>query len=270
MIDYHLHGNFSGHGKGELAEYVDFALARGFLEIGFSDHLPKVVDPDPYHAMLEEDLPRYVDTVMSLRESYRGRIMIKLGIEADYFEGHEEKTRELLGRFPFDYVLGSIHFLGDWHFTSREGLPRYAEEDPATAFPLYFELLGRMITSGLFDVVAHPDALRRGTFHPVRSLEREYAVMARLLAGRGMAIELNTGGVRRGRGAPYPERDLLAVCVASGVPVTLGSDAHAPEDVGRDYDEAFRVLSELGVREVATYERRKLAARPLEARPERA
>ncbi len=270
MIDYHLHGNFSGHGSGELVEYVDSALAKGFVEIGFSDHLPKVVDPDPYHAMLEEELPRYVDTVLSLRERYRGRITIRLGIEADYFEGHEDATRELLARFPFDYVLGSIHFLGDWHFTSREGLPRYAEEDPATAFPLYFDLLGRMIATGLFDVVAHPDALRRGSFHPVRSLDREYGVLARLLAARGMAIELNTGGIRRGRGAPYPDRDLLAACVASGVPITLGSDAHSPQDVGRDYGEAFRVLADLGVNEVATFDLRRLAAKPLEPRLDRA
>ena len=270
MIDYHLHGNFSGHGSGELVEYVEAALARGFSEIGFSDHLPKVVDPDPYHAMLEEDLPRYVETVLSLRRRYRGRITIKLGIEADYFEGHEDATRGLLARFPFDYVLGSIHFLGDWHFTSREGFPRYAEEDPAVAFPLYFELLGRMIETGLFDVVAHPDALRRGEFRPVRSFEREYGAIARLLAGRGMAIELNTGGVRRGRGAPYPDRAFLASCVAARVPVSLGSDAHSPQDVGRDYSEAFKLLDDLGVTGVATYEGRKLVVKPLGARIDKA
>ena len=174
MIDYHLHGNFSGHGKGDLAEYVEAAVAKGFTEIGFSDHLPKVVDPDPYHAMLEENLPRYVETVLALRETYRDRIAIKLGIEADYFAGYESETKRLIDSFPFDYVLGALHFLGDWHFTSKQGLPRYGSEDPAEAFPRYFVLLEQMIETGLFDVVAHPDALRRGAFHPVRSMDRAH------------------------------------------------------------------------------------------------
>jgi histidinol-phosphatase (PHP family) len=265
MIDYHLHGNFSGHATGDLIEYVETALAKGFAEIGFSDHLPKVVDPDPYHAMLEKDLPRYVDRVLSLRETYRDRITIKLGIEADYFIGHEAETKRLLETQPFDYVLGALHFLGDWHFTSKQGLSRYASEDAAEAFPRYFDLLARMIETDLFDVIAHPDALRRGAFQPVRSMEREHRRIAGLLAARGMAIEVNTAGIRRGLGAVYPDRGFLAACIAENVPVTIGSDAHTPADVGRDYKAAFELLGDLGIGEVATYERRKLSTAPLGA-----
>jgi len=263
MIDYHLHGNFCGHATGDLAEYVEAAVAKGFTEIGFSDHLPKVVDPDPYHAMLEENLPRYVERVLALREAYCGRITIKLGIEADYFAGHEGETKRLLDSYPFDYVLGALHFLGDWHFTSKQGLPRYEREDPAEAFPEYFELLKSMIETGLFDVVAHPDALRRGAFQPVRSMEKEHREIAGLLARRGMAIEVNTAGIRRGLGSVYPDPGLLAACVAEAVPVTIGSDAHSPADVGRDYAAAFRLLAGLGVSTVATYEKRRLATAPL-------
>jgi histidinol-phosphatase (PHP family) len=263
MIDYHIHGNFCGHATGDLGEYVEAALAKGLAEIGFSDHLPKVVDPDPYHAMLEHELPRYVDLVLELRERYRGQITIKLGIEADYFEGFEGETRRLLDAHPFDYVLGSIHFLGDWHFTSKQGLPRYGLENPAEAFPRYFELLGRMIETGLFDVVAHPDALRRGAFVPPRSMEPEHLTIASLLKARGMAIEVNTAGIRRGAGSIYPERAFLEVCVREGVPITLGSDAHAPGDVGRDYGAAYALLRSLGVTRTATYERRRIGSRPL-------
>ncbi len=265
MIDYHLHGNFCGHATGELEEYVSAALAKGFGEIGFSDHLPKVVDPDPYHAMLEDDLPRYVARVLELRERYRDRIAIKLGIEADYFVGHEDATRALLAAYPFDYVLGSIHFLGDWHFTSKQGLPRYQREDPGDAFPRYFELLGRMIETGLFDIVAHPDALRRGAFVAARPMEREHRRIASMLKARSMAIEVNTAGLRRGAGSVYPEPAFLEACVREGVPVTLGSDAHAPSDVGRDYAAAYELLRSLGVTRTATYERRRAGSRPLAA-----
>jgi histidinol-phosphatase (PHP family) len=269
MIDYHLHGNFCGHGSGELSEYVEVAIAKGFTEIGFSDHLPKVVDPDPYHAMLEPELPRYVELVQSLRERYRDRITIKLGIEADYFEGHEEETGRLLAAHPFDYVLGSIHFLGDWHFTSKQGLSRYGSEDPGDAFPRYFELLKRMIETGLFDVVAHPDALRRFGFNPPRSMEEEHRAVARLLRAKGMALEVNTAGIRRGTGSVYPERGFLAACVREGVPLTLGSDAHTPADVGRDYADALALVRSLGVGEIATYEGRRRRMRALAAATDR-
>jgi histidinol-phosphatase (PHP family) len=263
MIDYHLHGNFCGHARGELEEYVTAALEKGFREIGFSAHLPKVIDPDPYHAMLEDDLPRYVDLVHSLQERYRGRIVIRLGIEADYFEGHEEKTKRLLDAYPFDYVFGSVHFLDDWHFTSRVGLPRYETEDPATVFPRYFELLGRMIETGLFDIAAHADAIKRERFRPSNSLDGEYREIARLLGAGGMAIEVSTAGLRRGAGSIYPSEELLRICIEAGVPVTLGSDAHSPEDVGKDYVRAFETLNRLGVREIATYEARAVRLRPL-------
>jgi len=270
MIDYHLHGNFCGHATGELDEYVDSALAKGLVEIGFSDHLPKVVDPDPYHAMLEEKLPLYVEKVLSLREAYRGRITIKLGIEADYFVGHEDDTRRLLDKYPFDYVLGALHFLGDWHFTSKQGLARYGDEDPGEAFPRYFGLLKRMIGTGLFDIVAHPDALRRGAFQPARPLTEEHRAIARLLREKGMALEINTAGIRRGVGSVYPERGFLEACIGEGVPVTLGSDAHAPADVGRDFAEAYRLLADVGVAEIGTYERRRLTKVPLGARLDKA
>ncbi|MBN1884800.1 MAG: histidinol-phosphatase HisJ family protein [Candidatus Krumholzibacteriota bacterium] len=265
MIDYHLHGNFCGHGSGTLGEYVEAALGRDLVEIGFSAHLPKVVDPDPYHAMLEEDLPRYVETVLSLRERYRGRISIKLGIEADFFEGHEDATRRLLDAWPFDYVLGSIHFLGDWHFTSREGLPRYETADPEEAFPRYFEQVRRLVDTGLFDILAHPDAIKRERFRPARTPVADYESVAERLACRGMAIEVNTGGLRRRAGSIYPDAAMLAACARRGVPVTLGSDAHSPADVGRDFDEAYRLLAAVGIDETAVFDRRRLALRPVPA-----
>ena len=263
MIDYHMHGNFCGHAEGELEEYVLEALGKGFLEIGFSAHLPKVVDPDPYHAMLESRLPDYVSLVEHLQMKYRGSIIIKLGIEADYFPGLEDRTRALLARYPFDYVLGSLHFLGDWHFSSKAGRHRYDSEDPGEAFPKYFSILGDMIRSGLFDVLAHADSLRKETFEPGPGSKEEYEIIAQLLAEAGMAIEVNTAGLRRGAGSIYPDIALLEACARRGVPVTLGSDAHTPADVGRDFRYAFRLLEQAGITDLAVFEGRRMERRAL-------
>ncbi len=239
------------------------ALRKGFTEIGFSAHLPKVKDPDPYHAMLESDLPAYVDLVLSLRSKYEGRITIKLGTEADYFEGYEEETRRLIEKHPFDYVFGSVHFIGDWHFTSRAGLDRYKTEDPDTAYREYFSIVEKMIGSGLFDIVAHPDAIYRDGFKPGYSLRREYRRVAAMIGEMDMAVEVNTGGIRRGAGSVYPTRQFLETCIEHGLPLILGSDAHAPVDVGRDFDKALKLLKGLGVSEISTYQRRKRKSRPL-------
>jgi len=263
MIDYHMHGNFCGHAEGELEEYVLEALGKGFLEIGFSAHLPKVVDPDPYHAMLESRLPDYVALIEHLQMKYRGSIVIKLGIEADYFPGLEDRTRALLAKYPFDYVLGSLHFLGDWHFSSKAGRQRYDSEDPGEAFPKYFSILGDMIRSGLFDVLAHADSLRKETFEPGPGSKEEYEIIAQLLAEAGMAIEVNTAGLRRGAGSIYPDIVLLEACARRGVPVTLGSDAHTPADVGRDFRYAFRLLEQAGITDLAVFEGRTMERRAL-------
>lgn len=258
-----MHGNFCGHAEGELEEYALTALGKGFVEIGFSAHLPKVVDPDPYHAMLEDRLPEYVSLVEHLREKFAGSLDIKLGIEADYFPGHEDRTAELLDLYPFDYVLGSVHFLGDWHFSSKAGRDRYRREDPAEVFPRYYELLAGMIGTGLFDVLAHADAVRKIDFLPGGSLDAEYERIAGLLAGGGMAIEVNTAGLRRGAGSVYPDMELLEACVRKNVPVTLGSDAHTPADVGRDFSAAFELIEKAGAPSIATFSKRRMRRRPI-------
>ncbi len=258
-----MHGNYCGHAEGELEEFVLAALEHGLVEIGFSSHLPKVKDPDPYHAMLEDRLPDYIARVEELRGKYAGRIRIKLGIEADYFPGYEEDTRRLLEANNFDYVYGALHFLGDWHFSSKAGLGRYAGEDPEEVFPRYFELLKSMIETGLFDIVAHPDAIRRSGFFPKAPMEKYYGEVASLLSRRSMAIELNTGGIRRGAGSPYPEPAFLDACVREDVPVTLGSDAHRPGDVARDFDVAFDILRRAGVSSLAVWEGRVMKKLPI-------
>ncbi|MBN1164394.1 MAG: histidinol-phosphatase HisJ family protein [Candidatus Krumholzibacteriota bacterium] len=264
MIDYHLHGDFCGHAEGELEEYIQEALRKDFREIGFSAHLPLVTEPDPYHAMVEEKLPDYVQLVQMLRDKYRGRIIVKLGIEADFFEDYQSATKRLLDQYPFDFVLGSVHYLGTWHFTSLAGRDRFKTEDPRSVFPRYFEVVKKAVESGLFDILAHPDAIRKSDFFPDFPLLDEYRAVARRLKEQGMALEVNSAGLRRGAGSVYPEFDFLRACVEENVPVTIGSDAHKPEDVGRDFSLVFDLLRRAGVTELALYENRRMRLSPLE------
>jgi histidinol-phosphatase (PHP family) len=262
MFDYHIHTNFCGHAVGEPEDYVRKAIDAGFAEMGFSCHLPKVDEPDPYHAMPRYMLPVYFDSIRSLQKKYSGKIRIKIGIEADYIEGYEEIISYLLSAFPFDYVFGSVHFLEGWHFTSRAGRDQYSSMLPSEVFPRYFEEVRKVIKTGMFDILAHPDAIRKEYFQPVSGLVEEYASVADLLNEEGMSIEVNTAGLRREAGFIYPHRDFLKVCLDSGVPVTLGSDAHKPEDLGRDFDRVTEILKQAPNVNIAVYSRRNRSEIP--------
>jgi histidinol-phosphatase (PHP family) len=153
--------------------------------------------------------------------------------------------------------MGSIHFLDDWHFTSREGRERYHSEDPDSVFTQYFIMVEKMIETGLFDILAHPDAIRRENFYPSYPLDESYERIASLLKIKGMSLEVNTGGLSRGAGSVYPQFEFIQKCVEAGVPLTVGSDAHSPQEVGRDFDMAEELIASITGGKIAVYSLRK-------------
>jgi len=127
--DYHIHTHLCGHASGQPFEYVQHALSCGLQEIGFSDHAPFVSHEDPGVTMNREQLPLYHQMIKDLQGEYKDRISIKLGIEADYMPGFEDKTKELLDGYSFDYVMGSVHFIGDWGFDNPCERPKWDKKN---------------------------------------------------------------------------------------------------------------------------------------------
>lgn len=211
--DYHTHHYRCGHATGNLADYVEAAIAVGLDEIGLSDHSPIYhlgADPHPLPgtAMSRPELPRYVQEAAAVRDRFAGRISVRLGVESDYVLGWDDHYRTLWQQYPLDYVIGSVHWLDRWS-------------------PL------------LEDTV-------------------------RVLAECDVAIELNTSGWRKTCNDCYPRTELLARCCHWGVPVTLGSDAHAPGQVGHRFDAAVALLKDVGYREFATFAARRRRMVPLD------
>jgi histidinol-phosphatase (PHP family) len=244
-FDYHTHHERCGHARGTIEEYVQAALALGLREIGISDHAPiywrEGDHAQPGSAMARSTLPAYVDEVLALKKRYDGRIRVLLGLESDYAPGFEEVYRDLLGSYPFDYVIGSVHYVGSWHIYQREQWSTHA--DPDAAYAEYFRLIRESARSGLFDVLGHITGyLTFGPGPTAAVREREFAETARVLAETGVAIEVNTSGLRKGTGHPFPAADLLRACLDSGVPVTYGSDAHRPDEVSHARDVAAPLI----------------------------
>ncbi|MHB1162344.1 MAG: histidinol-phosphatase HisJ family protein [Chloroflexota bacterium] len=266
LVDYHIHTTRCGHAEGAMEEYVEQALALGLAEIGFSDHLHLYWIPreqrDPSLAMAEEDLPEYVESVLRLRERYP-RIPIRLGVEADYIPGHEELLRRLLAPYPWDYVYGSIHFIGDWGFDDPKYVDRYALWDIDELYRRYFGLVKDAAGSGIFDLMGHLDVVKKFGHRPKGDVAELYREVVSALKAAGVAVEVSTAGLRKPVGEIYPGPALLAECARQGVPASLGSDSHKPSEVGIHFDRALEALRAAGYREIVRFEGRKRVAVPL-------
>ncbi len=260
LVDYHLHTNRCGHATGEMEEYVLAALRLGVEEIGFADHAPQYFlspkDCPPGIAMQTEELPGYVEELKALRTKYP-QLNIKLGIEADYIPGKERALDLLLKSHPFDYVLGSIHYLDGWGFDNPEYRGEYTEFDPDELYEKYFRLLQAAAKAGIFDVLAHPDLIKKFNFQPTRSLDSLYQKTAAIIADSQVCVEVSTAGLRVPVQEIYPHPQLLRYLFAANVPITLGSDAHAPEEVAFAFHEALSLIKETGYTKIAIFNQRR-------------
>ncbi len=273
LTDYHVHLR-SDALEASAAEYFTPANAEryrevadehGIAELGVSEHVYRFrealeVWTHPFwREQARDDLDGYCAFV-------REQTDLRLGIEADFVPGAEDRMANLLEARDFDYVIGSVHFVRD-HAVDMDDYGiwkhgRSAEE----IWQRYFETLGEAARSGLFDVLAHPDLVKvwgGERPQPDGDPRRYYELAIDGIAESGIAVEVSTAGLRKRAGELYPARALLEMCLEAGAPVALSSDAHRPEDVGADYPRALELLDELGVGELSVFERRVRRSEPI-------
>lgn len=269
LPDYHVHTFRCGHAGGSSREFVKAAIARGLSEIAFTDHIPLYFlatgKRDPRLAMAEEELEGYVSEVRQLAQEFRGRITVRLGLEADFAEGCEELLASWLARADWDLVLGSVHHVaGDW--IDSPGAPqRFEREGADRLYREYYRLLGQAAETGLFDVLAHFDLPKKFGHRPADPMEREEERAIEAAARAGCAVEVSSAGLRKPVGEIYPEARLLRRLVARQVPITFSSDAHAPAEVGWGYDELLEHARDCGATQYVQFEGRKKIFQPLPA-----
>jgi histidinol-phosphatase (PHP family) len=249
--------------------YREAASERGIAELGVSEHVYRFrqaleVWRHPFwERYAHDDLDEYCVFV-------REQTDLRLGLEVDYVQGREDRIAELIDARAFDYVVGSVHFVGEVAVDMDE----YSAWDPrAGAAPeevweRYFQALAASARSGLFDIIAHPDLVKywgEPARTPAGDPRRYYEPAVEALGETGVAVELSTAGLRKPARELYPAPAMLAMCVSAGVPVALSSDAHRPEEVGAGYDRALQLLQELGVSELCAFERRRRTMLPIGA-----
>lgn len=285
MGDYHVHlhphGPYTGDGPppgqypvDHIEAYVEHAAARGATEIAFTEHLYRCVesrdvlgmwwkgDPRADLAISTEayvrservlSLERYVQAVVDAKD--RG-LPVLLGLEVDYFPETAEAVAAFLAPYPFDVLIASTHWLDAWGVDLPEQVGEFDRRGRDIAYEDYFAMENRLATSGLFDVLAHADVVKKqGVFLDVAPTDL-YEGLAVAAARGGVAVEVSTAGLHQPAREMYPAAELLRRFHNHGVPITIASDAHRPDHCGRDRHLALDLARSVGYTERIAFSRR--------------
>jgi histidinol-phosphatase (PHP family) len=255
--DYHMHTPLCRHAVGEPTELAAHAVRIGLTEIGFSEHNPMPRDDwDDWH-MHQADLDTYVENVEQARRAYP-HLTIKLALEMDFIPGQEDWTRQLIALHPWDYLIGAVHYVSDsWALDNPNRLSEWKTRDPFEVWSTYFQRLTMAAESGLFDIIAHADLCKKFCFYPKEDCTPLFARFLDAARKAGVAIELNTAGLRKECKEIYPSPQILRMARDADVPITFGSDAHAPSEVGMNLADAVALARSAGYTHRLSFTRRQ-------------
>lgn len=292
MGDYHVHlhphGPYTGRGpepgtypSQHLEAYVETALARGADEVAFTEHLYRCVESEPVlgrfweresrpdlaaqaEAFVAEDrllsLQAYVDAVVAAKD--RG-LPVLLGLEVDYFPETIDAVLDLLEPYPWDLLIGSVHWIGGWSIDHGDVAYEFERRGVRRAYEEYFAVETQLAASGAVDVLAHVDVAKKQGYHlPAPPLDL-YRPVVEAAARSGTAVEVSTAGLHQPAREMYPHPEFLRMFHAAGVGITLASDAHFPGDCARDRDRAVDLARSVGYGERLRFRRRRSEPVPL-------
>lgn len=261
--DYHTHTPLCMHAEGEPEQYVQAAIDAGVSEYGISDHAPAHPEPFDNWRMKEYQLPDYFSWIERAKAAAGQQLPIRAGLECDWLEGCETWIESLSQRYPWDYLIGSVHYLSGWDFDNPAWIGRWAKTDLDDAWTGYWQAYAAMAESGLFDILAHPDLIKKFGYQPDGDLRRFYEPTIDAIAASGCAIEINTAGLHKPCAEAYPNADFLDLAYSAGIPLVLSSDAHQPSEVARDFDHATTLAKQTGYTETLLFNKRQRHYEPL-------
>jgi histidinol-phosphatase (PHP family) len=255
--DYHMHTPLCHHAVGEPVEYARHAVEIGLTEIGFTDHSPMRQDNFDDWRMSNGQLDEYVAKVRLAQQAFP-QLTIRLGLEVDYLPGQEDWIRQLAARHPWDYFIGSVHYVSDsWDIDNPAKLSEWKKRDAFEVWSAYFERLAQAAKSRLFEIIGHADLPKKFGIRPAQDCRPLYQHFAAAAGEAGCAMELNTAGLRKDCREIYPCAELLELARRHHVPITFGSDAHAPGEVGMNFAEAVALARSAGYTEACRFTRRQ-------------
>ena len=256
--DYHIHTNYSD-GTAVFEDYLEYARKEGLREIGFSDHLTLTEKQQPW-SMNPDLINDYCDKILKLKANNTD-IIIRLGLEVDFLPGKEEEIERITKELPLDYLIGSVHYMGEGSVDL--GPEFYKEKDIDRLYESYFDLVSEAAETSLFDIMGHPDLVRIFRYFPANNPEQLYRTLAINLKKSDVAIELNTNGMNKPLSNFYPDPNYLHLFREEGVPLCVNSDSHCPEDTAQYFNEAYTSVIKAGYSDMAIFDKRVRKMVPL-------
>lgn len=269
IVDYHLHTLFSRHASGSIDEYLARAHELGDDEVCFTEHSSREYLPEdvraqiPWTWMQIGELPSYLEWLRSVDRT--APIPVRRGLEVDYFAGYDESIRQYLQAADVDFVLGSIHFLPQYGMQYVSLI----QDEPIRFLLTYFDIARQAAQSGVFDSIAHLHLGWQGVLWPEdpaegRLAEEALADVVKAAKASDTCLEINTRAFAfEGCGTLARYCCFLQLVADFGVPVTIGSDAHSPKEVGRNYPQVIATLRQYGIDHVAVFRQRQRRLVPL-------
>jgi histidinol-phosphatase (PHP family) len=252
MLDYHVHAVAHGEYRYTMewiSQFLHRARQKGLKEIGFSEH-------DEFSALIDYELIEKMR-----RES---SIQIRMGLEIDYIPGRESIIKEITAGYNYDYLIGSVHFIGTWGFDHPDFKQDFDYRDIDEIYRDYFSLVKDAVETGLFDVVGHIDLIKVWGHRPKENNILYYVEpVLKSVKEAGMVIEINSSGLRKTVAEIYPSQDILQMMHEMDIPITLGSDAHHPTQLGEGLINAVKMARDTGFTQVVRFEGREKKYIPL-------
>lgn len=259
-IDLHNHTTLCNHAEGSMSEYINKAKQLKIDKFGFSCHAP--MNFDSSYRMSFDNMNFYLDNIHLLSENEKN-IDILSAFEVDFILGREDLLDSRVIESNVDYLIGSVHFLGDWGFDNIEFIGKWQEKNSEEVWNLYLDSIQAMVKTRFFNIIGHFDLLKIfGHLMPI-SLENKLNKTLEMVKEYDLTIEINQAGLRKKIGELYPSENILQKIKMLNIDITFGSDAHSVEQVGYGYEDALVIAHKIGFKTQVYYKNRKKIRVPL-------
>ncbi|MDX8384217.1 MAG: histidinol-phosphatase HisJ family protein [Ghiorsea sp.] len=258
--DYHMHTPRCNHATGTIREYALAACEAGLREIGMSDHSPMPNGFDKAWRMDESELASFIAELEAAKAEFAGQLSIKSALEVDFYPGAEPYIEYLAQQYDWDYLMGSVHFIADWGFDNPDEIEKWQGKNMDQVYCDYFALVGESAATGLFDIIGHPDLIKKFGFRPDSPSDLLWEAEEKMLQAvkhADVSLEISSAGLRKPAKEIYPKQSIVQRAASLDIPFAYGSDAHAPEEVGHGMVDCLSSLGACGVTKLSHFKQRK-------------
>ena len=261
-MDYHVHTSYTWDAKGNVEDYCKIAENKGIEEIVFTNHFIPFLLNIPKGSITKDGIEKNFKEIEEANKKYN--LKIKIGLEIDYNIAYEKIIENILNEYQFDFILGSIHFIDGIDIIGNQASIFFKDKSMHEAYERYFLELKKLSESGLVDVLAHPDYIRRSAIKYYGRdfiFENNKEIIEELIDSmikNDVGLEVNTSGYRHGLNDSFPILEFLKFCFKKGLrKITIGSDAHSPEYLASYLDKGIEKIKNVGYNEICIFNKRE-------------